>query len=992
MKNPVINSKAGIKIPLLLALLSTAIFCTRTTPAATVEYFNQSAFAADAGPLTIFGFDNFAKGTVLSGNEFPEFNIVARRITVVAILDAGVTTVNLNSQPHGINASFYYAGTPAPSTVRFDNLDDNFTFTLLRPTRAVGLWVGNLGGNLGDLNPTQVTFFDTSGAIIAGDSLAQGHTGLISSGINNRLFYGIVSDTSISRVEIRNGSSDSDAIFLDDFQFAPGAPDIIATSLKRDSTLDAFNYEYKITGGDLTVPLNVALYWAKGPTLNDSPTLATPTPIILSGADLTAATHTKTVLRSALTTQPGDATHLLLVVDPPDAAHPTGQIAESNEGNNVVSLSVGLQPPEVHLKIAPVVGSIVEMDHWIGLYATIYNPNPRPISIKINWTWSDADRVPNLRDGFEPTWDANSIVSIPAYGGLVDQQLGGYQFHWDWLPQTNPLETDPNTVARINTALLGVADALAQAIEESNENGNRLVQIVGPILTMIDIQSVVVDAKIIARITFTGTVEYGATASTLDDSVISRASVIEQVSQAKILHFQKWMLYHYLAQEFRTGLPPADFALQAIFNNLASFEYREAADPPDPLYRVLAQVQLATIPELEALPNSLTKRYVQNAVYLQALKIAEATSRDRAVAASDAGDYVWQNIQLIAAVRFATLAIEPETAMIALRPVIGTNLTFPQNRSLLEPAAALLSSFGWSQEAIAALRGNLVRLNALSSLPPESGNVALRISAVLSLLSAAEDLAQATDVRTRRLGQPVRSLTDAERQSLRVLKEYVETGLADGIPIPSLYDAIVNYLSTVQRLTEDTSNFEDLASDLQAAYDALAAFQANSATPSISALRIKSDVLNDLRGLRASLRKGHDADKINDAIRHLTKALNPKLWRDENHLDIKDGDKVFEGEKEAVGKLIDLQSDKKSRIPDAILQDFIDRLVFCDRLLASVAIQDAMTSGQRKELEKALEEFAEAEEQASKGDAEDAIKEYAGAWQHATEAIAPRHR
>ncbi len=228
-----------MKTPLLLTLLSAAILCARTTIAATVEYFNQSAFAANAGSLTIFGFDNFAKGTVLNANEFPQFSIVARRITVIAILDAGARTVNLNSQPNGINASFYYTnGAPGPTTIRFDNRDDNFDFILHTPSRAAGLWVGNLGGNFGDTRATQVTFFDAQGAVIESEALAQGHVGLIvyPASNDNRIFYGIVSDRLISRVEVRNGINDSDAIFLDDFQFAPEPPDLVAVGLAWNNT------------------------------------------------------------------------------------------------------------------------------------------------------------------------------------------------------------------------------------------------------------------------------------------------------------------------------------------------------------------------------------------------------------------------------------------------------------------------------------------------------------------------------------------------------------------------------------------------------------------------------------------------------------------------------------------------------------------------------------------------------------------------------------
>jgi hypothetical protein len=87
-------------------------------------------------------------------------------------------------------------------------------------------------------------------------------------------------------------------------------------------------------------------------------------------------------------------------------------------------------------------------------------------------------------------------------------------------------------------------------------------------------------------------------------------------------------------------------------------------------------------------------------------------------------------------------------------------------------------------------------------------------------------------------------------------------------------------------------------------------------------------------------------------------------------------------------KLLDLMKDKKSTIPVATVQGFINRLASADRLLASAAIHDAVAaSGDTKKIDKANEEL-------SKGDARtldekfvDAIEHYRNAWKHAIKAV-----
>lgn len=199
--------------------------------AAPVEYFHQPTFAAAAGTLTTVGFDAIAQGNgVLSGSEFAglgltiigpggaAFNVVGNTGTPHG--PNFVTVGNLASTPNAISFSIQTGGaSPVPP--------DNFDFVLSTPTSAAGLFIGNLG-NQGSLTTT-VSFLDASAAVIASELLDQAHAGLIPGAFfatlpfDNRIFYGITSDTPIARIRVQNGPNDGDGIAIDDVQFAVSA-------------------------------------------------------------------------------------------------------------------------------------------------------------------------------------------------------------------------------------------------------------------------------------------------------------------------------------------------------------------------------------------------------------------------------------------------------------------------------------------------------------------------------------------------------------------------------------------------------------------------------------------------------------------------------------------------------------------------------------------------------------------------------------------------
>ena len=146
----------------------------------------------------------------------------------------------------------------------------------------------------------------------------------------------------------------------------------------------------------------------------------------------------------------------------------------------------------------------------------------------------------------------------------------------------------------------------------------------------------------------------------------------------------------------------------------------------------------------------------------------------------------------------------------------------------------------------------------------------------------------------------------------------------------------------------------------------------------------KENLLTELIALRASGTDQDDGRKLDEAVAHLTESLAAELWVDETHLERKHGEKVFREEKETVKKLCDLIENKKSIIPDALLQRFIDQMFRIDRLLASLAIQEAIAAGvSGKKIEQAQKHLARGDAEAGDDRCANGIDDYRNAWKRA---------
>jgi hypothetical protein len=142
----------------------------------------------------------------------------------------------------------------------------------------------------------------------------------------------------------------------------------------------------------------------------------------------------------------------------------------------------------------------------------------------------------------------------------------------------------------------------------------------------------------------------------------------------------------------------------------------------------------------------------------------------------------------------------------------------------------------------------------------------------------------------------------------------------------------------------------------------------------VRAQSVKQNILNDLYDLLDNSSDKFVADKLNKAIGHVENSLKPAYWLDADHLDSKQGDKVFQEEKDAVVQLLEIV--KKG----TDVQGLVNTLVGIDGVITKTAISEALAGGATKAIKQAQDEIAKAEAFVAKGNLAAAIEQYRNAW------------
>jgi hypothetical protein len=224
------------------------------------------------------------------------------------------------------------------------------------------------------------------------------------------------------------------------------------------------------------------------------------------------------------------------------------------------------------------------------------------------------------------------------------------------------------------------------------------------------------------------------------------------------------------------------------------------------------------------------------------------------------------------------------------------------------------------------------------------------------------------------------SVADADGDALTVVWS------VNGLPaatnqVPGSVPTTSASLTLTRIFPPGTNTVSVAVSDGKAVAVCSALVVASNSIPVLGGYGMKKGVLREMTALRATVTDKHDGDELDEAIEELADSLAPKLWLDETHLRPKYGERVFHEEKESVQELLELIKDKKSRVPHAILQSYIDRMVAVDRLLAEVAIGEAVKAGRNsKKLAEARKELEKGDMELAEGEPQEAIEHYGHAW------------
>jgi len=152
---------------------------------------------------------------------------------------------------------------------------------------------------------------------------------------------------------------------------------------------------------------------------------------------------------------------------------------------------------------------------------------------------------------------------------------------------------------------------------------------------------------------------------------------------------------------------------------------------------------------------------------------------------------------------------------------------------------------------------------------------------------------------------------------------------------------------------------------------------------------IKESALAELEGIKPTGRKNLDRE-IDKVIGYAEKSLGQDLWLDYGHIECRHGHKVFNAEKEAVGKLMTEMN--KRCFPGDLIDEcraVIGLFLDADKLLALIAIDEA-AGGVPDYVATAVDEMDKAEEKRNGQDYAHAIDHYKKAWEYAQRAMGNR--
>jgi Domain of unknown function (DUF4214) len=381
-----------------------------------------------------------------------------------------------------------------------------------------------------------------------------------------------------------------------------------------------------------------------------------------------------------------------------------------------------------------------------ALDATVTNPTANAVTVQISWQEEYGSDSPR-----EPARQATVSAQLgPKQTQVV--RLGTLRHTWDWIHQEDPAGIVSDIFTRNAAAALA---ALAHGIAPQTV----LLGLEG----LIDIKDARLSLNSGPTVSYSATVNASAMPSCAAPVAPVTIALDGGISPSKKAWFTDYLLNSIVASvatDFGFLLllpnPPAAVAFftAATFYTLsANLAYKEAFDPPDPLFTQVASPPTITVPEIESIPPGPWRQYAEAARDLYSVDVAETTSLDRAQAALAAGSSDWETTQLLAAAHYgagaASLESQLATIQATLEPLIASSTTFNgpaitaalKTTGLPDVEVHYLTEFGWTPTQIDALRQNLVQLDPQLLSDPSLPVAALQVTADAAATDARDSLA-----------------------------------------------------------------------------------------------------------------------------------------------------------------------------------------------------------------------------------------------------------
>jgi hypothetical protein len=143
---------------------------------------------------------------------------------------------------------------------------------------------------------------------------------------------------------------------------------------------------------------------------------------------------------------------------------------------------------------------------------------------------------------------------------------------------------------------------------------------------------------------------------------------------------------------------------------------------------------------------------------------------------------------------------------------------------------------------------------------------------------------------------------------------------------------------------------------------------------------VKMNVLAEMTKAAQSI----DNPLLDRAIKALTRSTTAAWWRNDLSLESNFGGRLFHAEAETVVLLHSLQAQRQSRVPATMLQDWIERLVRVDRILAVTAVEAASRGAHERDLAGARDKLKRGDQAVATQKYSTAILLYEEAWRQAT--------